>query len=90
MERLVFLDNNVIDLLAADRIDPVAELQGSQFLLSYTPDLETEYRAAMQRDAVQARPEAIAAFESILRDGLKRAFFGFDGVPYAGWDQGMG
>lgn len=89
LERLVFFDTNAIDLLASNRIDVIEALRGTQFIPSYTPDLEHEYNRALQHDNVKAKPAVSEAIRSILDQGQLRTFFGFDGPPYAGFDQGM-
>jgi hypothetical protein len=82
----VIIDNCAVDRFAARGINPADHLRGTEFLLAYTPDLKTEYQAALANKSVPMLAKQI--INSILATGKQTGFFGFDGGPFLGFDQG--
>jgi hypothetical protein len=84
----VIIDNCAVDRFAERGINPVEELRGTEFSLAYTPDLKTEYEMALTNTAATSE-QAKALIRSILLAGKLFGFFGFDGAPCLGFDQGV-
>jgi len=63
----VIIDNCVIDLLAQERFDPIADLMNTEFTLVYTPDLKFEYQQAVE--SAQS-PAARTLAKRILHKGV--------------------
>ncbi len=89
MERLVFIDNCGVDRLASNGIDPIKALRDTEFKIAFTPDLQIEYERALNSPNAQITPAVVQALRTIIAHGVRRAFFGFDGAPFAGFDEGM-
>jgi hypothetical protein len=91
--RFVLIDNCVTDLLAEARVDPVKDLENTEFRIAYTPDLESEYRKALGFKKLPT--EVRKLIETLLATGILFGFFGFSELneknkgPWAGFERGV-
>ena len=85
----VYFDNNTLPNLVRADIDPIAALGGSEFVISVTPDLATEYRQAVQNDRVSQAEKELC--RRLLVASSERGIFGFAeaGGAYSGFDHGV-
>jgi hypothetical protein len=82
----LLIDNCATEEFAS--LDLVSALQGTEFQLAYTPDLQMEYVNALSPSALT--PSATRnLITTILAVGAKRAFFGWGGGAYLGWGEGI-
>ena len=88
----IYFDNNTISDLVKSGIDPVSALASSEFVVSVTPDLATEYRQAINHE----KPEQVSPAERelcrrLLTAATERGIFGFAeaGSGYSGLDYGV-
>lgn len=87
----IYFDNNTLPNLADAGIDPVTALIGSEFVISVTPDLATEYQQAIDHENVQPAEREMA--RRLLAAATERGIFGFaeaggDGGGYSGFGHG--
>jgi hypothetical protein len=85
---IVILDTCAVDRLAESGVNPVADLESTEFRLAYTPDLKLEYERALTAAASTSR-QARDLIKTILAAGTLVGFFGFDGGPCLGFDRGI-
>lgn len=81
----VIFDNMTIDLLADIGLDPIEDLRHSEFEIICTPDLREEYIQASENAKSSAARELAARMAKAARTS---GIFGFDGPPFAGFDEG--
>jgi hypothetical protein len=85
----IYFDNNTLaDLVRAD-IDPVTALLGSEFVISVTPDLATEYQQAIDHTEVESAEKELC--RRLLAAATEKGIFGFAeaGGAYSGFGNGM-
>ncbi|WP_010093039.1 hypothetical protein [Burkholderia ubonensis] len=87
----VYFDNNTLANLVQASIDPVAALADSEFTISVTPDLTTEYQQGIQSDNATAAEKDLC--RRLLAAATERGIFGFAGPDgssngYSGFDHG--
>lgn len=87
MMALLFIDNCAVNRFAEIGLDPVTALQGTGFEIAITPDLATEYQQGKANP--KTPPKTKEALEQLLNVAKPSGFFGFDGPPYAGFDEGV-
>lgn len=85
----IYFDNNTLPNLVRAGVDPVASLHGSEFVISVTPDLATEYRQAIENDRVPETEKELC--RRLLAAATERGIFGFAeaGGAYSGFDHGI-
>lgn len=85
----VYFDNNTLAEMVQAGIDPIAALAGSEYVVSVTPDLASEYRQAMASENVPAAEKDLC--RQLLAAATERGIFGFDeaGSGYSGFDFGV-
>jgi hypothetical protein len=87
-QQTVIIDNCAVDRLAEFGVNPVEDLQNTEFRLMYTPDLKLEYEQALSSSA-RTSQQARKLIEQILKTGTLVGFFGFDDGPCLGFDRGV-
>jgi hypothetical protein len=87
-QQTVIIDNCAVDRLAEFGVNPVEDLQNTEFRLMYTPDLKLEYEQALLSSA-RTSQQARTLIEQILKAGTLIGLFGFDGGPCLGFDRGV-
>jgi hypothetical protein len=85
-KRLVFIDSCAVNCFARINLDPTKELHGTEFQVAFTPDLEAEYRQALAHPRVE--PHIKQLLGALLERGVPREYFGLDGPPFSGLDEG--
>ena len=82
----VYIDSCAVNRLALINVDPTQELADSEFRLAVTPDLEHEYRQAL--DHVFVAPYVKSLLRKLLERCERRGFLGLGGPPCAGFGEG--
>ncbi|MFM0399667.1 hypothetical protein PQR37_10400 [Paraburkholderia nemoris] len=87
----VYFDNNTLPDLVRAGVDPISALMGSEFIISVTPDLATEYQQAIDHQAVQPAEKELC--QRLLTAATERGIFGFaeagsNGGGYSGFGHG--
>jgi hypothetical protein len=83
----VYIDSCAVDRFAENDTDPVDALQGAKFKIAYTPDLEAEYKRALEKPGLC--PKVLKLMTKLLGAGVRRGLFGFDGQGCSGWGEGV-
>jgi hypothetical protein len=80
----LYIDSCAVNRFAEIDLDPIDDLEGTEFEFAYTPDLKAEYEQAI------ARPDLCPKVRRLLTKLLGAGrFFGFDGPPFSGLDEGV-
>lgn len=87
----IYFDNNTLPDMARTGIDPGAALAGSEFVISVTPDLATEYQQAIDHESVPPAEKELC--KRLLAAATERGIFGFaeaggNGGGYSGFGHG--
>jgi hypothetical protein len=84
---IIFFDNCIVDLLADANVDVITACEQAGYEIGFTPDLKREYEQAAIHTGTSDATKALLG--AILSHGRIVGIFGFDGPPFAGFDEGM-
>ena len=82
--RLVFIDSCAVNRFAGLNLDPTQAVDGSEFVVAYTPDLAAEYRQGL--GAAFVEPHIKRLLRILLERGRPIAAPGTDDVRFRGTD----
>jgi hypothetical protein len=85
----IYFDNNTLAEMVQAGINPIAALATSEYVVSVTPDLASEYQQAIASERVSVAEKDLC--RQLLAAATERGIFGFDeaGRGYSGFDFGV-